>query len=195
VAEARSIGTRTSSTQYAYYLDGSLQTIRYPSNATVLNYTVNAAGRTTAAQDATFGVNYLTNATYTPNGALSSYTMGGTINAQMTYNSRLQPLQMFYGTNTPVAGSLQSDLCPATVGNIMHRVYGFGAGSLDNGNVLSILNCLDANRNESFSYDSLNRIASAATQGATCAYCWGQLFGHMSGSQYVSGYDALGKLA
>jgi RHS repeat-associated protein len=194
LAEARTIGGRTTSTQYAYYLDGSLQTIRYPSNATVLNYTVSAAARVTAAQDATFGVNYVSNATYAPNGALSSETLGGTINAQMTYNSRLQPLQMFYGTNTPVAGSLLSNTCPTTVGNIMHRVYGFAAGTSDNGNVLSILNCGDANRNDSFSYDSLNRIESAATQGTTCAYCWGQLFGHLSGSQYVSGYDAWGNL-
>src|SRR5450631_3396782 len=77
------------------------------------------------------------------NGALASDTLGGTINTQMTYNSRLQPLQMFYGTNTAVAGSLLSNTCPTTVGNIMHRVYGFAAGTSDNGNVLSILNCGD----------------------------------------------------
>jgi RHS repeat-associated protein len=193
-AEARTIGTGTDSTQYSYNLDGSLQTIRYPSNATVVNYTVSAAGRVTSALDATFGVSYVTNATYAPNGALSSYTLGGTINAQTTYNSRLQPLQMFYGTNTPNPSSMLSSTCPTTIGNVMHRVYGFGASPTDNGNVLGILNCLDANRNVSFSYDSLNRIQSAATQGATCSYCWGQLFGHTTGGQYVSGYDAWGNL-
>jgi RHS repeat-associated protein len=192
--EARTIGTRTASTQYAYYLDGSLQTIRYPSNYTVLNYTVSGAARVTMAQDATSGNTYVANATYFPNGTLSSDTMGGTINTQLTYNNRLQPLQMFYGTNTPNPGSMLGNTCPTTVGNVMHRVYGFAAGSSDNGNVLSILNCLDSNRNMSFSYDSLNRIESAATQGTTCSYCWGQLFGQMSGGQYVSGYDAWGNL-
>jgi RHS repeat-associated protein len=194
LAEARTIGTTTATTQYAYNLDGSLQTIRYPSNYTVLNYTVSGAARVTKVQDATSGNTYVANATYFPNGALSSDTMGGAINTQLTYNNRLQPLQMFYGTNTPNPGSMLGNTCPATVGNITHRVYGFAAGSSDNGNVLGILNCLDSNRNVTFSYDSLNRIESAATQGATCSYCWGQLFGQMSGGQYVSGYDAWGNL-
>jgi RHS repeat-associated protein len=193
-AEARTIGTRTSTAQYSYYLDGSLQILRYPSNQTVLNYTVGGAGRPTAAQDSTFNVNYITNAKYAPNGALSSYTLGGTINAALTYNDRLQPLQLFYGTNTPNPSLLTSTTCPTTIGNVMHRVYGFAAGSTDNGNVLSILNCLDSNRNMTFTYDSLNRIESAATQGATCSYCWGQLFGQMVSGQYVSGYDAWGNL-
>jgi hypothetical protein len=73
-------------------------------------------------------------------------------------------------------------------------VYGFAAGSSDNGNVLSILNCLDPNRNVNFTYDPLNRIESAATQGTTCSYCWGQLFGQIVSGQYVSGYDAWGNL-
>lgn len=194
LAEARTIGAKTKSTQYAYNFDGSLQTIRYPSNLTILNYTTSAAGRTIAAQDATFGVNYITNATYTPAGALASYKMGAAINVQMTYNNRLQPLQMFYGTNAPDPPSMVSDACPSTVGNIMHRVYGFGDAGTNDGNVLSILNCRDSNRNPTFTYDVLNRIASAATQGSSCAYCWGQLFGHMASGQYVSGYDAWGNL-
>jgi RHS repeat-associated protein len=183
----------TSYTQYSYNLDGSLQTVRYPSNGTVLNYTAGGAGRPLAALDATFGVNYVTNVTYAPNGALSSYKLGGAVTALMSYNNRLQPLQMFYGTNTTSLGSLQSSSCPSTVGNIMHRVYNF-ASSSDNGDVMGITNCRDTNRTLGFSYDSLNRIESAATQGATCSSCWGQLFGHVGGTQYVSGYDGWGNL-
>ena len=43
-------------------------------------------------------------------------------------------------------------------------------------------------------YDSLNRITTAATQGATCTSCWGQRFGHLSGSTFVPGIDAWGNL-
>jgi RHS repeat-associated protein len=109
-----------------------------------------------------------------------------------SYNSRLQPLQMFYGTNSPP--SLTGSTCPSTVGNILHRVYSFNVGTSDNGDVISIANCRDTNRTQSFTYDSLNRIKTAATQGATCTACWGQMFGYMSGSTFVPGIDAWGNL-
>jgi hypothetical protein len=63
-------------------------------------------------------------------------------------------------------------ICPATIGNIMHRVYNFGAGSNDNGNAQSIANCRDTNRNQNFIYDSLNRITNAYTTGTN----WGEAF-------------------
>jgi len=76
----------------------------------------------------------------------------------------------------------------------MHRVYNFNVGTNDNGNVVSITNCRNTNRTQNFTYDSLNRIETAATQGTTCTSCWGQMFGHMSGSTFVPGIDAWGNL-
>jgi RHS repeat-associated protein len=78
--------------------------------------------------------------------------------------------QVFYGTNTPL--TLTGSTCPSTVGNIMHRVYAFNFGSSDNVNVMSIANCRDTTRTQSFTYDVLNRIASAQSSGPQ----WGETF-------------------
>ena len=161
----------TKAFNYTYNLDGSMATLKYPSGR-IITYTPSAAGRMVSATDLANSISYATAASYVPSGTLSQYTLGGSINGFVTYNSRLQPLQVFYGTNTPAAGTLQSLTCPATVGNLMHRVYVFGAGTNDNGNVQSIKNCRDTNRTQNFQYDALNRIKQAATQGAN----WGEAF-------------------
>ena len=137
------------------------------------NLKVSSDARSVSASDLANSVNYASSASYVPSGALNQYTLGASINASMTYNSRLQPAQMFYGTNTP--GTFTGITCPATVGNIMHRTYAFGAGTNDNGNVQSIANCRDTKRTQNFDYDALNRIADAYTSGTTGS-AWGQAF-------------------
>lgn len=180
---------------YTYNLDGSLATLQYPSGRTI-TYSTSAAGRTTSVKDVANSLNYLTGATYAPPGGIASFANYGTINGAFSYNSRLQPLQIFYGTNSPP--SLTGSTCPSTVGNIMHRVYHFGLGSNDNGNVQEIDNCKDSNRTVFYTFDSLNRIESASTQGTNgcnpLAACWGQLFGQMVNGSYVAGYDGWSNL-
>jgi RHS repeat-associated protein len=155
--------------QYSYYPDGELYKLTYPSGR-IVTYTPDSAGRSVSAVDSVNSINYVTNATYAPHGALASLSNGTSILGSFTYNIRLQPLQIFYGTNTPP--SLAGSTCPTTVGNIMHRVYNFGPGTNDNGNVQSIANCRDTNRTQNFDYDSLNRIAHAYTSGTN----WGETF-------------------
>ena len=180
---------------YTHNDDGSLASLQYPSGRTITN-TTSAAGRATSAVDTANSINYVTQAHYAPPGEIGSFTYYATISAAFSYNSRLQPLQIFYGTNSvpPLTGTT----CPTGYGNIMHRAYHFGAGSNDNGNVQQIDNCRDTNRTVLYTYDSLNHIESAATQGTTncnpAVECWGQLFGHMQNGVYVSGYDAWGNL-
>jgi RHS repeat-associated protein len=181
---------------YAYYKDGELNTLTYPSTR-VITYTANgtagfSAGRPVSAVDTANSINYVTSAAYAPQGALASLTNGASILGSFSYNSRMQPLQMYYGTNSPP--SLTGSTCPGTVGNILHRVYNFNVGTNDNGNVLAITNCRDTNRTQNIAYDALNRITTAATQGTTCASCWGQRFGHLSGSTFVPGIDPWGNL-
>jgi RHS repeat-associated protein len=154
---------------YGYNLDGSLAFVTTPPLKTVA-YTYNGAEQPVQAVDNTDGINFATNATYAPPGELFNLLNGGTIHAVATYNSRLQPLQMYYGTNTPPA--LTGSTCPSTVGNIMHRVYNFSLGSGDSGNALSIANCRDATRSQGFTYDALNRINSAQSSGSQ----WGETF-------------------
>ena len=125
------------------------------------------------AQNLRSNVNYVLAATHAPPGELANATIGFTstfagIHVQNSYNSRLQPLQVFRTTGATLSATqLPLTTCLGIVGNVMHCVYGFGAGSGDNGNVQSILNCRDANRTQNFSYDNLNRIQNAYTTGSS----------------------------
>jgi RHS repeat-associated protein len=178
---------------YVYNLDGSTNKVTAPDFKTV-TYTVGGAGRPLSALDGS-GDNYVKSATYAPPGELQSLTDGGVIYRAFSYNSRLQPLQVFYGTNTPPP--LTGSTCPSTVGNIMHRVYAFNLGSSDNGNVMSIANCRDTTRTQNFTYDVLNRIASAQTSGPQWGETftidpWGNLTNEtgISGKTYTEGLNA-----
>ncbi len=160
--------------KYTYYEDGKLNKLTYPGGRQVA-YTPNSAsgytaGRAVSAVDTANGINYATNASYAPQGALAGLTFGGAVNGAYTYNKRLQPKQIFFGTNAPA--SLTGTSCPTTVGNIMHRVYDFNEGTTDNGNVQLIRNCRDTTRNQNFTYDNLNRIWQAYTTGSV----WGNTF-------------------
>jgi len=68
------------------------------------------------------------------------------------------------------------------VGNVLDFTYSFdadpGAGVVNNGNVVSIANNRDTNRSQSFTYDALNRIATAQSQAASGAHDWGLSFGY-----------------
>ena len=154
--------TQTKILTNTYNLDGSLATLKYPSLRTI-TYEPGGAQRTLSVKDTANGINYVTLAKYAPQGAVAGFTYQASIKAAMSYNSRLQPLQMFYGTNTPPV--LTGSVCPATIGNIMHRVYHFGLATNDNGNVQSIDNCRDTTRTANYFYDSLNRITQGNSTG------------------------------
>jgi RHS repeat-associated protein len=156
------------SVSYVYNLDGSTYSVATPDGRTVV-YAPSGAGRPLSALDGS-GDNFVKSATYAPPGELQSLIDGGVIYRAFSYNSRLQPLQIFYGTNTPPV--LTGSTCPSTVGNIMHKVYAFNSGSSDNGNVLSIANCLNTSRSQSFTYDPLNRITSGQSSGPQ----WGETY-------------------
>jgi RHS repeat-associated protein len=75
----------------------------------------------------------------------------------------------------------------ANIGNVLDFNYNFSLGAADNGNVTSFTNNRDAARSQSFTYDSLNRIATADTQATpstNATKCWGESFS----------YDAWGNL-
>ena len=89
----------TYATGYQYYLDGSTETITYPSGD-VLTYVVGGAGHPLGVSDAsnTYVASGTTNhATYAPQGALAGMTNGYSsafagIVTSNTYNDRLQPV-------------------------------------------------------------------------------------------------------
>jgi RHS repeat-associated protein len=172
--DRRTTNSKTLNTDFTYNLDGSIATEIYPSGRTI-TYTPGAAGRPLEAKDIANSINYVTAATYAPHGALYQFTNGGSISGAITYNSRLQPLQLYFtpGTISPTTlTQLQSSACPTTVATIMSRSYNFGLGTNDNGNVQNITNCRNSNRTQNFAYDNLNRISQAYTTGTN----WGEDF-------------------
>jgi RHS repeat-associated protein len=180
--DSRITNNATKSTVYAYlpYVDGSTSSITYPSGRTV-DYIYTAAERALSAADPTGPINYALNAKYAPTGELASLQNGGSLYSTFIYNSRLQPCWM-YSTNTSSGAPTNCTQSGVANGAILDYQYNFEIGVNDNGNVYQISNRRDPTRTQNFTYDTLNRIATAQTQtsGVTIpnANCWGLTFGY-----------------
>jgi len=161
-----------------YNLDGSI------SKLTALGYTIaytyTGAGRVITAKNNADPFNYVTSANYAAFGGLTGMTMGAKpITVSNSYNNRLQPVVLSAST---------------TAATIMSLSYDFhSAAHADNGNVFQIVNNRDGNRTRNFTYDTLNRIQTAYTNGSN----WGESFGSQvapGGVPTTSGIDAWGNL-
>jgi RHS repeat-associated protein len=176
-AETRITNGQTKTTSYAYNLDSSLSTLTYPGTGKVITYTPGGAGRPTAAQDIGSTINYVESASYAPFGGLTGIVNGKTssfngITTTNAYNDRLQPILLSAASPTGTVFSQCFDFhlgVPITAPS----PCSFSASPLgDNGNVNQIVNNRDSTRTESFTYDSLNRIASGQSSGTQ----WGETF-------------------
>ncbi len=185
VADRRTTNGVTKQFSYEYNDDGSLWKLTYPSTR-VIEHQPTAAGRTEWAKDIANGINYATEAKYSPAGALCSLKNGSSIVSTYTFNNRLQPNRVHVTTSGYPATPCDA---PIQTANILDFTYGFNLGVANNGNVMSIANNRNPDRSQSFNYDELNRIKSAETQANTGQYCWGQCFGENCGGTYISGYD------
>src|SRR5580765_7550092 len=172
---------------YDYNLDGSLKTLHYPSGAAV-TYAPDSAGRMLSAVDSGSGINYVTGATYGPDSALTGFISGNTgafagITNAFSYNKRLQPLNMSATAPSQTVFSIGYDF---------HAGNGTAGSGTNNGNVFGITNYKDTTRNQTFTYDPLNRLVSAQNAGTDCNATvlggkkkfWGNSYG----------YDAWGNL-
>ena len=171
---------------YEYSLDGSLAKLHYPSGA-VVTYTPDSAGRITQAVDSGNGINYVTGATYDATSTLTGFISGsgGTtaITNSFSYNKRLQPVNMSAATSSTTVFSIGYDF---------HAGNGTANSGTDNGNVFGITNYKDSSRNQSFTYDPLNRLISAQNAGTNCAATTANGKTEYWGNSY--GYDAWGNL-
>jgi RHS repeat-associated protein len=173
---------------FTYNLDGSVTTMTYPSGR-VLSFTPESggscnggsctSGRTVSVTDTTNNIPFVSNASYAPPGELLGMKNGTAANSSLytvsnTYTSRLQPQYMSAATATQTVFSLG---------------YNFHIGAGDNGNVWHISNYLDGTSGHptigstDYTYDSLNRIATAQTTGTDCTVItngltnnWGESF-------------------
>jgi RHS repeat-associated protein len=184
-SEQRTIAGVSKTLSYDYNLDGSVKAVHYPSGAAV-TYTPDSAGRILSAVDTANATNYVTSATYGPDSALTGFINGNTgsfagINNTFSYNKRLQPINMSASSPGQTVFSIGYDF---HVGN--------GTSGADNGNVWGITNYKDNTRNQSFTYDALNRLTSAQNAGTNCATTTVNGKTEYWGNSY--GYDAWGNL-
>jgi RHS repeat-associated protein len=186
-AETRVISGVSKSMSYSYNLDSSLKTLTNPSGA-VITYTPDSAGRILSAVDSGSGISYVTAATYGPDSELTGFVSGNSgtfagITNAYSYNKRLQPVNMSATAPSQTVYSIGYDF---------HAGNGTAATGMDNGNVFGITNYKDTTRNQSFTYDALNRLTSAQNAGTNCAANTVNGKTEYWGNSY--GYDAWGNL-
>jgi RHS repeat-associated protein len=133
--------------------------------------------------------------TYAPPGELAGVTLGSAsgfsgFTVTNAYNDRLQPL-LLSATNSSTSATVFGECFDFHLGVAITSPapcsfprYTTG----DNGNVFTVANNRDSTRTQSFTYDSLNRIASAESSGSA----WGETFtidawGNMIGETGISG--------
>jgi RHS repeat-associated protein len=126
------------------------------------------------------------NATYAPHGALASAALGnGMIFTTYTYNSRLQPVNS--KAQVGLSGVKFLDLTYNFVQTVLVGQCCDDDGNLiyfptyyNNGTVLSVTNNLtgQGGRSQTYTYDEMNRLATAQSQATTGGDCWGQSFGY-----------------
>lgn len=165
--------TKTSAVQNNF--DGSVAALTYPSGR-VLNYTYNTATRPVSAIDPTGPINYATSASYAPPGGLASVQNGANVISTLYYDKRVQPCRISVKSSGTAPGSCADS---ASIGNVLDFTYNFNLGTTDNGNMYGITNNRDTARNQTFGYDSLNRIATAQTTSTFATSprnCWGEAF-------------------
>ncbi len=179
-SEKRIIGSVNKTISTQYNLDGSVKQITYPSG-TVLTYSYDSAAELTQVKDTTHNIIYFQNASYFPTGQLNQATYGSVVETSI-YDNRLQPCWYYATTGTPLAANTACS-GTASMANVLDLKYNFGFGTNDNGNVLNLTNDKDSNRSVAYTYDALNRIASALTPNADCSSLpsgitknWGETF-------------------
>src|SRR5487761_349800 len=175
VTEKRTIAGKTKTVSYSYNLDGSIASITYPSGRLV-SYSVGNAERLLSATDSN-GTQYAVTASYAPMGALSAVIYGkvGSFSGaaeQRQYNNRME------------VTSIQASSSNGTAVNLApcYTSFSFSTGcsssaTNNNGSVTGVMNGVDTNEGQIFSYDNLNRILNAATKATSGNDCWGQGFG------------------
>jgi RHS repeat-associated protein len=141
----------------------------------------------TSAVDVTSGIQYAASGSYTPDGSLAGFVSGSVLTNTFIYNSRLQPCRMTASTT----GAIPTN-CTNSWGNVLDLAYDFHLGNGDNGTVYGITNYRDQTRNQTFTYDQLNRLVSAQNTGTDCSQTTANGKTKFWGNNY--GYDAWGNL-
>jgi YD repeat-containing protein len=174
LSDQRTTNSVKKTATYAYNYDGTLATLVYPSGD-AFTYLGNAAEQPISVTDSTNNISYASSALYAPFGGLSSLTNSSGIKTNLYYNARLQPCRFAVKSSGTVPTSCSDS---TNSGNVLDQIYNFNLANGDNGYVAKISDNRTGMsvRNINYTYDSLNRIASAYTDSTTLPYCWAETY-------------------
>ncbi|MBZ5489706.1 MAG: hypothetical protein LAO76_02095 [Acidobacteriia bacterium] len=188
----------------AYNTVGDITSITYPVNNFTVSYSYDSAARLTSATDSN-GVIYAQSPSFWAIGAIKEFASPNFNNNKfhVDLNNRLEPVEIWAGAGQG-ASALFDKQYSYTPSPQTHT---------NNGNILTISNVTDSSRSQVFTYDALNRLASATDNvhwGNTYGYdAWGNLqkapMGSLSGENlqhagdtdnHLTGYsyDAAGNM-
>ena len=169
----RTIGSVTKTVSYNHNLsNGLLNAMTYPSGM-IVSFGYDSTGRTTMIcyTSCVPGTDFVHSATYAPQGALASAVLGWVsggfagMTSTYTYNNRLQPVNM---KTTHTGGTV----------TVRDYTYSFVSGSINDGQVKSVTNNLATGRSQTYTYEEMNRLATAQSQANSGNDCWGLSFGY-----------------
>ena len=159
IGSSQQTGGATYSFSYSYNKAGSLETQQYPSSLLVKTC-YDAAGRidevsSTGTPAATYGSGF----SYAPHGAIEELKLGNNLYEYRDYNNRLQPIEVGLATFSGGSDKLKLE-------------FTYGSSRNNNGNILSqvITRPSLSALTQSYTYNSLNRLISAAESGAGTAW-------------------------
>ena len=162
--------TNCQSFNASYDFLGDILTLVYPGSSFTMTYQYDAAARLIKATDSN-AVVYAQTPTILASGAMQEFNSPNFNNLKYhtDLNSRLQPTEIWVGTSS---GS----------GALFDKQYTYNApntSQMNNGNIYTVTNVKDSTRTQTFTYDVLNRLASAhdgTHWGNTYAYdAWGNM--------------------
>jgi RHS repeat-associated protein len=161
---------------YEYNRAGQMTLETYPSLKKVVT-SYDAAGRISEVKDQALNKVYASGFSYAAHGTVEAMTLGNNLIERTTYNTRLQPTQIKLGTSSLPASVLQLDY-----------TYGVRANNVldvtkNNGNVeRQTITCPGLNAQQSYTYDSLNRLKMMSELGG-----WSQTYSYdRFGNRWVS---------
>jgi RHS repeat-associated protein len=146
--EARTVDSVRYEALTAYDARDRVTSVTYPSDAEV-RYVYNAAGQLDRVTDAAGTTVYASFSSYDPfSRALTTTRAGGKTRTTAAFHAQKQTL-----------ASLKTDsLATGSAVPVQNLAYGFDAV----GNLMSITDGVDSSQSQTFAYDSLNRLTSAA---------------------------------
>ena len=155
VSESRTIAGDSQTAQWSYGLGGQLLTTTYPNSVTTANG-YDAVGNLETI-GSSFGGNLVTNIDRNAAGAWTLVAYGNGVSNTRTFNNELQLLSLRVSAGT----------------DYFYKTYGYNEGVANNGLIASIADNLDSSKSISYTYDELNRLATAATSGSDWGLAWG----------------------